>query len=171
MSILFYNMPFQVWDGGSRLEVSVEHTLLAGFVIINMRFRAHLLQDLRPYICTYRSCSDPDQLFSSRAEWLEHEASHRKLWRCPSHGDALYTCKEHLMAHLEEQHVDRLSRAQMERLAKVGEVASPEDRETCPICLKEIRPVIGFQNHLANHLERMAAFALPRNMGASEEQT
>lgn len=46
-------------------------------------WRTHLLQDLQPYICTYPDCESSEQLFRSRREWAEHEASHRKAWRCP----------------------------------------------------------------------------------------
>lgn len=35
--------------------------------------RKHVLQDLRPYCCTYESCQQPEAVFTSRGEYLYHE--------------------------------------------------------------------------------------------------
>jgi hypothetical protein len=44
-------------------------------------WRAHLMHDLRPYVCTYASCPDAGRLYGSRRQWLEHEGLvHRRMW-------------------------------------------------------------------------------------------
>ena len=69
-------------------------------------WRTHLLQDLQPYICTYPDCEASGQLFRSRREWNEHEAGHRKAWRCPEHPLAVYSSPAGLRDHLRQQHLD-----------------------------------------------------------------
>lgn len=44
-------------------------------------WRAHVLQDLQPYVCTYPNCPDGFEMYSSRHAWLEHERLiHRRVW-------------------------------------------------------------------------------------------
>jgi hypothetical protein len=52
-----------------------------------LTFRAHLCTDLRPYSCIFEKCSDPNQLFETRDEWLQHEVLDHQEWWCDiSHG-------------------------------------------------------------------------------------
>ncbi|KAI4239517.1 MAG: hypothetical protein LQ349_000277 [Xanthoria aureola] len=39
----------------------------------DLPIRKHVLQDLRPYCCTYESCQQPEAVFTSRGEYLYHE--------------------------------------------------------------------------------------------------
>ena len=36
--------------------------------------RQHVLVDLRPYVCIYRECGDPDRTYPSQSMFFEHEA-------------------------------------------------------------------------------------------------
>lgn len=128
-------------------------------------WRTHLLQDLQPYVCTYPDCEASEQLFRSRREWNEHEASHRKAWRCPEHPSAVYRSRIGLEDHLRQKHLDSFPESQLETMIKIGETSTVEVRERCPVCfLSANADSMGdFANHLANHLERFAAFALPNS--------
>lgn len=128
--------------------------------------RTHILQDLQPYLCTYTDCESSEQLFRSRREWSDHEASHRKAWRCPEHPTAVYRSKSGLEDHLRREHSDSFPETQLNSIINVGETSTVDTRERCPICFVEVDMEGGFhlQNHVANHLERLAAFALPRNV-------
>lgn len=128
-------------------------------------WRTHLLQDLQPYICTYPDCEASEQLFRSRREWYEHEAGHRKAWRCPEHPSAVYRSASGLETHLRQQHLDSFPESQLATIVKIGETSTIEVRDKCPIChlSAESEGMGDFANHVANHLERFAAFALPNS--------
>ncbi|KAF1933465.1 uncharacterized protein M421DRAFT_88673 [Didymella exigua CBS 183.55] len=128
-------------------------------------WRTHLLQDLQPYICTYPDCEASEQLFRSRREWHDHEAGHRKVWRCPEHPLAVYKSPSGLENHLRQQHFDSFPESQLDTIVKIGETSTIEVRDKCPICLMsaDAEGIDDFANHVANHLERIAAFALPNS--------
>ncbi|EUC38074.1 hypothetical protein COCCADRAFT_22425 [Bipolaris zeicola 26-R-13] len=129
-------------------------------------WRTHLLQDLQPYICTYQDCESSHQLFRSRREWAEHEASHRKVWRCPEHPNAVFHSQLGLEDHLRQTHLDSFPESQLVTIAKVGEATTVDLRERCPICRAptDAKEIGDLQSHIANHLERIATFALPHSM-------
>ncbi|KAF2676721.1 hypothetical protein K458DRAFT_351264 [Lentithecium fluviatile CBS 122367] len=127
-------------------------------------WRTHVLQDLQPYLCTYEECELPDQLFRSRKEWIQHEASHRKAWRCPEHPAAVFKSRIGLRGHLQQKHGENFPESQLDSIVNVGETSTVDTRPLCPICYTRADTEgMNFQNHLANHLERIAAFALPKN--------
>ncbi|CAN9214406.1 unnamed protein product [Alternaria alternata] len=126
-------------------------------------WKTHLLQDLQPYICTYQDCESSQQLFRSRREWAEHEATHRKLWRCPEHAAALYSSISGLENHLRQDHNGGFPEDQIAVIAKIGETTAMDTRTKCPICYvpADTANLGDLQSHIANHLERFATFALP----------
>lgn len=126
-------------------------------------WRTHLLQDLQPYLCTYPDCDSSEQLFRSRREWVDHEATHRKAWRCPEHPNAIYKSSVGLEDHFQREHADAFPESQLSTIVKVGETTTLDARKTCPICSApaDIDGLGDFHNHIANHLERFATFALP----------
>ncbi|KAH8632919.1 hypothetical protein IG631_11553 [Alternaria alternata] len=126
-------------------------------------WKTHLLQDLQPYICTYQDCESSQQLFRSRREWAEHEATHRKLWRCPEHAAALFSSVSGLENHLRQDHNGNFPEDQITVIAKIGETTAMDTRTKCPICYvpTDTAGLGDLQSHIANHLERFATFALP----------
>ena len=45
--------------------------------------RRHFFRDLRPYVCTFDSCTEPNRLFETRHDWFDHEVRyHRREWYC-----------------------------------------------------------------------------------------
>ncbi|KAF2854408.1 hypothetical protein T440DRAFT_417405 [Plenodomus tracheiphilus IPT5] len=127
-------------------------------------WRTHILQDLQPYCCTYAECDRAEQLFRSRREWAEHEASHRKVWRCPEHPtNAVYNSESGLESHLRREHLNSFPEGQLPTIVKVGETTTIDVRAVCPVCSApaDTDGLGDFQSHIANHLERIATFALP----------
>jgi hypothetical protein len=125
--------------GGEQISSFVETVFLesirnADYCRLLRLDRTHLLQDLQPYLCTYSECDKGDQLFRSRREWTEHEASHRKAWRCPEHSAAVYKSPSGLEQHLREEHGHNISQGQLDSVVKVGETSMVDTREACPIC-------------------------------------
>ncbi|KAF2811172.1 uncharacterized protein BDZ99DRAFT_570424 [Mytilinidion resinicola] len=134
-------------------------------------WRTHLLQDLQPYVCTYEDCPIGDQLFRSRREWIEHEAGHRKLWRCPEHKNSIYKSSSGLEEHLHAEHPGSFPDDQIKSILRVGETSSIDLRPKCPLCRADATMEGGLQNHIANHLERFAAFALPKDVDTAEDHS
>ncbi|KAF2181759.1 hypothetical protein K469DRAFT_691838 [Zopfia rhizophila CBS 207.26] len=133
-------------------------------------WRTHLLQDLQPYVCTYEGCHS-EQLFRSRREWSEHEAGHRQVWRCPEHPNAVYRSKSGLEEHLRGEHSDNFPDHQLASIIKVGETSAIDLRQKCPICFAKADMEGGLQNHLANHLERIASFSLPKDIDTMDDKS
>ncbi|KAF2738524.1 hypothetical protein EJ04DRAFT_573686 [Polyplosphaeria fusca] len=134
-------------------------------------WRTHILQDLQPYVCTYNDCVCSEQLFRSRREWSDHEASHRKVWRCLEHPSAVFPSRDGLENHLRQLHPD-IPEDQLDSIVAVGETSTIDLRPKCPICLANDAEIEGgLQNHLANHLERLASFALPKDVDTADDES
>lgn len=109
-------------------------------------------------------------MYSSRSQWAEHEAqSHRKIWQCYEHSNAFFRSPELLTNHLRTPHTSSLTKSQISDLVDVAETSLIDERTFCPICLIDGPFQKGLHNHLANHLERIALFALPRGIGEAVE--
>ncbi|KAF2630251.1 hypothetical protein BU25DRAFT_254947 [Macroventuria anomochaeta] len=152
-------------DGGKDFECPYCYIICPARYGRGRPWRTHLLQDLQPYVCTYPDCEASEQLFRSRREWNEHEAGHRKAWRCPEHPSAVYGSRVGLEDHLRRQHLDSFPEHQLDTIVKIGETSTVEMRKRCPICFlsADAGGMGDFANHVANHLERFAAFALPNS--------
>ena len=72
---------------------------------------------------------------------------------------------------VEEQHLDSFPENQLDTIAKAGETSTVETRNRCPICFLSVDAdgMGDFANHVANHLERFAAFALPNSSEENED--
>ncbi|KFY22860.1 hypothetical protein V493_06277 [Pseudogymnoascus sp. VKM F-4281 (FW-2241)] len=127
-------------------------------------WRAHLLRDLRPYMCTHKHCPQPDELFATKQEWLNHEHTHQKAWQCPEHASTYFSTQDGLKGHLLAETHESLQRMGLEDLLAICETVRPDSRTICPICFVKAGSSYGLEIHLANHLERFAAFALPRDI-------
>lgn len=124
-----------------------------------------MLRDIKPYICTYPGCPQSELLFSSRDEWLEHEEwEHRKRFSCPEHVNQSFQTSREFQIHVEESPHVISAGLSFDALADVSRSSDPDDRRVCPICLALLDNVDRLHNHIANHLERFAAFALPRDV-------
>ena len=45
-------------------------------------WKRHVLDDLEPYVCTYRGCAEPDWMYSNKADWFFHESQHHASYFC-----------------------------------------------------------------------------------------
>ncbi|OBT75924.1 hypothetical protein VF21_05770 [Pseudogymnoascus sp. 05NY08] len=135
-------------------------------------WRTHLLRDLRPYMCTHKHCQQPDELFATKQEWLNHEHTHQKAWQCPEHASTHFLTQDDLKRHLLAENHESLQRMDLGDLLAISETVRPDSRTICPICFVDAGSSYGLENHLANHLERFAAFALPRDVeGDADEES
>ncbi|KAF5975881.1 meiosis-specific serine threonine kinase mek1 [Fusarium coicis] len=135
-------------------------------------WKSHVLHDLSPYVCTYDTCNSANDLYHSRKVWVDHEeAVHRPSWRCRDHPEALYATSDSFQRHLLAEHDRTLSAEHLEDLANVSKLGRVDDRNLCPLCFQEQPFPKGLTNHLANHLERIAIFSLPRLTPAEDKST
>ncbi|RDW93385.1 uncharacterized protein DSM5745_00707 [Aspergillus mulundensis] len=133
-------------------------------------WRAHLLHDLRPYICTYKDCRQGDQLYDRRQDWVQHEVSfHQGVFRCPEHPDLTYNTTEEFRGHLRHAHRE-FSNSVSGTVTNLAIVSPPiiPDRP-CPVCSLSLLTATELQNHIALHLERMALFSLPRSVRTEDD--
>lgn len=135
-------------------------------ILADKAWKAHLIHDLRPYICTYEDCKNPTQLYDSRQDWVQHENSeHRKIWRCLDHSDQVFKSLETYKHHLQEQHGGSISgEASSIRIIQASESVSDILNRACPICMAELDTTRAMESHIALHLERFARFSLPRSI-------
>ncbi|KAK3658799.1 hypothetical protein LTR56_001670 [Elasticomyces elasticus] len=110
----------------------------------------------------------PDQLYGSRTAWLNHEDTfHRQGWRCRDHQDAMFLTERAFIAHLGSLHPG-LTADDVQALLDMSLIAREDTRECCPLCFIPVLKLARGQNlfkHIANHMERIACFALPRDVG------
>jgi hypothetical protein len=126
-------------------------------------WRAHVMHDLRPYVCTYAACPDAGRLYGSRRQWLEHEGLvHRRLWQCPQHPDATFGSESAFREHLGALH-SSLTDSQVSAMVDMSTTYEADPRKTCIVCRVEIAATDSLSLHMSHHLERIAIFALPRH--------
>lgn len=131
--------------------------------------RAHLIHDLRPYLCTYESCQTSDQLYDSIESWIMHEEStHRLSMRCPEHPTHIFSYKDGFQSHLEAEHGNQSNDFRTALLACASESVSATVTRCCPICLATYTTTQELHTHISRHLERIALFSLPRSAGADD---
>ncbi|PGH13362.1 hypothetical protein AJ80_06356 [Polytolypa hystricis UAMH7299] len=127
-------------------------------------WRAHILQDLQPYICTYPSCPEPDQLYMSRYAWLEHERLlHRKVWQCFEHANTFFSSKDGLRNHLKSSH-ESLTKHQILNIVDLSETTLEDERQLCPFCFMEGSFEKGLGYHMAFHQELFSVFSMPKEL-------
>ncbi|KAL7919772.1 hypothetical protein ACQKWADRAFT_300391 [Trichoderma austrokoningii] len=129
-------------------------------------WRAHIIRDLRPYVCTHEQCLNSEQLYDTRDDWIQHEIStHQRIFCCFEHEDEIFTTlaayEEHIQAYHEQNAVS----------AKFATSTTKNVHRSCPVCSIVLGSVQKLQSHIALHLERFAMFSLPRHTDNSGEQS
>ncbi|KAK2813236.1 hypothetical protein FQN50_000914 [Emmonsiellopsis sp. PD_5] len=124
-------------------------------------WKAHLIHDLSPYVCTYEDCGTPREVFDTREDWIGHENFHRRAWRCPEHEDQIFVKLDQYREHLSHGHVFSDSNETIDVLITGTQFALPRTDRSCPICFLEMGNTEDLMNHIALHLERFALFSLP----------
>lgn len=120
----------------------------------------HLIHDLQPYHCTFEHCNDPNRIYGTRQEWLEHESLHTRVWHCAIHGEEFETQPEYT-THLHEKHPDQGAESFSPEL--IAAVVGPSLRlhRDCPFCPTAFSEASTLQKHVTFHLERLALLVLP----------
>ena len=120
----------------------------------------HQIHDLQPYHCTYEDCPDPNRIYGTRQEWLDHENQHRRVWHCQAHSKEFETQPDYRQ-HLDEEHPDSQPEDYSPELMAAVVGSSFQPHRDCPFCPTAFSDVADMQRHVIYHLERLALFALP----------
>jgi hypothetical protein len=129
-----------------------------------------LIRDLRPYMCTYKDCISGQELWTTSADWVQHEDScHRKVWRCLEHSNLTFETRKAYDDHLKHDHKSASEQLRTFELLRAGESSETDARRPCPFCGKDFQTVLETERHIAMHMERIAAFTLPRSAGQEDE--
>jgi len=134
--------------------------------IIDFR-RAHLIQDLQPYMCTYPDCIEGDgKLLNRWEDWILHErVKHRMTYSCPEHPAFVFNNQATYAEHVTMQHSsDKYEGLKPEEIEKCANPVSKPDR-ACPVCPYDTGDWDEMEKHLAYHLESLALLALPQTTG------
>ncbi|KAI0407394.1 hypothetical protein F4802DRAFT_20177 [Xylaria palmicola] len=158
----------------SRSNVSFEcpfcHTTLdAEEMRVWHNWEHHVLQDLRPYICTFADCSDPDRLFATRYDWVYHEMQlHRRRWVCRLCSCEFYSESE-MIEHITRTHDSSITNGKLSIVIEMSEQQLDEDYvDKCPFCYGKMN--LGkLLDHMASHMEELSLFALPQIHKGAEE--
>ncbi|KAE9372483.1 hypothetical protein N431DRAFT_466728 [Stipitochalara longipes BDJ] len=125
-------------------------------------WKKHVFRDLRPYVCTFAKCENPEKLYLTRHEWMYHETQmHRRQWICASCSHRKLPTRNEMRNHLLDMHSGDFPEAQLEIMVEICERPMDDDEGVdCPICFATLA-LSALRVHLATHLEELALFVLP----------
>ncbi|TFA98892.1 hypothetical protein CCMA1212_009358 [Trichoderma ghanense] len=156
--IVSFPLPPQVASTEQFFECPYCFTICPVSILSEKAWRAHLIRDLRPYVCTFQRCSSSDQLYDSRDDWIQHEVSaHQTIYRCPRHQEQTFNTSEAYELHIHNH-------CQGETLSlSLAKSTTTNIQRSCPVCSIVLQTTHKLQSHIALHLERFAMFTLPRS--------
>ncbi|KAI5810616.1 hypothetical protein BZA77DRAFT_271360 [Pyronema omphalodes] len=130
-------------------------------------WQKHVFRDIRPYVCTFRNCSQATRLYSSRHEWFHHECEfHRLEWPC-EHCQEVSSSSQSFKDHITKTHRHLLRTESMAVLVDRS-VRVVESIQACPLCPESLTPK-RLQRHLGKHMQQIALFILPGSLQEDEE--
>lgn len=117
----------------------------------------HVLEDIRPYTCTWPECSQR-MAFRSKANWLAHENGrhrHPERWLCNVE-DCHFSSDDQdiFKGHLVVEHVMFFNLENRLRDCRVTPVVNNVSQEPCRFCGRIFTKWIDLTDDLATHMER-----------------
>ncbi|KAK8054935.1 hypothetical protein PG993_000162 [Apiospora rasikravindrae] len=160
----------QITGGGGATKCPYCQVPLSSEILANREnWKRHVFRDLRPYVCTARSCTDPEKQFAARYDWIYHERQlHHRQWDC-SECSEVFESRDAFLSHTYRSHGGDWTERQIAILASMRERAKDDTAwSDCPLCLSAMQHLKLFE-HVAGHLEEIALFSLPRDAVSTEE--
>ena len=144
--------------------------------VLTAFYRKHLGEDILPYTCVLDDCSQPEQLYRTRKEWVEHmRAGHKsaQYWLCFACSEPTKFDEEaHFMLHLQNQHGDAISTDQIPIFVEDCVCTVPLALYSCPLCLPEAWADCdpeALMDHVAEHVHSFSLNSLPWQTPGSKE--
>ncbi|KAF3281125.1 hypothetical protein TWF970_002297 [Orbilia oligospora] len=133
-------------------------------------WKAHLIHDLQPYICTYKDCTSGDNLYDDRGKWIQHEnLMHRRVFHCAMHPSEIFLSRKDFEDHIQDGHLNPDNENPAAVILKASQSTSIVPDRCCPVCLLSVEKLDALTKHIALHLERFSLFSLPRDICSAEE--
>ncbi|KXG51570.1 Serine/threonine-specific protein phosphatase/bis(5-nucleosyl)-tetraphosphatase [Penicillium griseofulvum] len=129
----------------------------------NMKWKAHVRNDLDAYVCLFTECDSPDMLYRHSEEWLKHMREHALRWRCnsKSHIPLIFDSRETYSNHIRDAHGAKFSEAQVRVLADKNARPIKPLFESCPLCGVTEVTNGNLEDHIVGHLRFLALKSLP----------
>ncbi|KAI9650118.1 hypothetical protein NHQ30_000131 [Ciborinia camelliae] len=136
----------------------------------------HVTRDLKPYICIFDGCKEPQAAFDNFQDWIKHmkEEQMPTEWHCASGSHPLvrFRSRDLFDSHMREQHSRGLIEAQLQALANRNMRFASDVLTSCPFCshgLDEgnitqssiLKDQDELQYHVSRHLLSLAFISLP----------
>ncbi|KAG7005773.1 hypothetical protein G7Y79_00018g045800 [Physcia stellaris] len=99
-------------------------------------WRKHIFTDILPYVCTEIDCATPHRAYRSKRDWVNHQTR----------------------VHSKQQETHYLV-SQRESISPSCSVGSGFE---CPLCRNKFGLEKAWEDHVAQHLQELALFVLPR---------
>ena len=126
--------------------------------------RVHLKHDLCPYLCTFPNCSQPDTLYESRDQWIQHEQwNHMCFWRCPK-DEIEFKDLSAYEDHIITQHPAATAAGNKllsDGVLETQRFLTERPSRSCPFCDVDLEGVEEMYDHIGGHLETVAMLAIP----------
>ncbi|KAI8655646.1 hypothetical protein NCS55_01217300 [Fusarium keratoplasticum] len=114
------------------------------------KWRSHVDQDLKPYVCISQNCSKNLLFFADSTSWIQHMRQvHTAMWIRHLHNDVEWKCalshpgnalysyptEDGLLEHMKAEHKGLYKNdEELRNLAGSGRVPIPRPLNVCPIC-------------------------------------
>ncbi|KAH7308637.1 hypothetical protein B0I35DRAFT_515720 [Stachybotrys elegans] len=124
-------------------------------------WKSHVLSDMRPYVCTFTNCKEPDRLFSSQHGWYIHELDfHRRIWVCIPGCKKEFTSKSAFEVHLSADHTELKGTAEAEKHGAFDRQGPEPEESMCPMCGDIIRDPELVRTHIGRHQVQLGLWPL-----------
>lgn len=137
--------------------------------------RAHVLKDLRPYMCVHERCKEQPDLYESAEMWVSHmQLDHGTQYVCSAghHGSLTFSDRHALEVHIRSEHRESVTESQIPIIVTNSRRPANPIICLCPFCgglpeeLDEsvrgrglFQPV-SLQAHIAEHLKALSLFVM-----------
>ncbi|KAK4083834.1 transcriptional regulator family: GATA type zinc finger [Trichoderma aggressivum f. europaeum] len=139
------------------------------------KWKMHLNEDFKPFLCLSEKCSEPLKRFATSRAWFSHmlEAHgqnwHREVhlpawWSCPlcNSQETTYPKAQDLSEHISKLHSDVFTEQQIQVIVHQSRLRAPRPQDTCPLCCLSMNDE---QNANQDGQLLKKAFSKPPNQG------
>jgi hypothetical protein len=137
-------------------------------------WREHVLDDLKPYVCTQADCTSPTTIYGSRKSWWEHEAERHHVnrsWICKpceqERSVSTFETSTSFVDHFAHHHAAKITHMQLLNIRDMcqRDAGRRAPSRICPLCQTTIlsasstsirRLDLAVKRHVSYHMEQLA---------------
>ncbi|KAL8336317.1 hypothetical protein RB601_000233 [Gaeumannomyces tritici] len=144
------------------------HALNHEYLTDVRKWESHVTSDLDAYVCLFKGCESPEELYTHSNTWISHMRKHAQRWRCitKSHGKRDFDTREEYIQHIQQDHPRRAT-GDLDVLADSSTWTPEHLFPSCPLCgeMPDSADMSGAgcsESHIAHHLRALALTSLPK---------